>query len=543
LSSEVTLPVGIAGRLPARMAALATILGVELVAISLWLDNDVLRDGIGLTRMVHDWGAWAVRLAVAIAVIGLVFGESRSRGQLVRISAECSHGISWTLLGGHVAAMAGFVALSAMLFASHSGSANLLVVFWLFVGVLAILLAAGAFVPAASWMELIRGTGNGFLYAIMAALIACVLGEYAWKLWAPLSRWTFRLVEIMLVPFVPSLMADPATFTIGTPGFQVEIAPQCSGYEGMGLMLVFSTAWLWFLRRQWRFPHALLLVPVGVAAMFVLNSGRIAALILIGNGGAPSVALGGFHSQAGWLAFNGVALGLCVAARRIQWITKSGEAAMEPVTAGRDATAAYLTPFLAILAAAMVSRGMSADFEWSYSLRVIAAGAALWYFRKTYQTMNWRIGWPAVAVGTLVFAIWIGLEMLAGTRLAPAPAALMQASLGARIAWIAIRLMGAVITVPIAEEIAFRGFLLRRLTSGDFESVSLRSFRWLPLLISSGAFGLLHGDRWLAGTIAGMLYAVVMIRRGRIGEAVAAHAITNALVAAWVLLTANWQLW
>ena len=539
----MTLPVGIAGRLPARMAALATILGVELVAISLWLDNDVLRDGIGLTGMVHDWGAWAVRLAVAIAVIGLVFGESRSRGQLVRISAECSHGISWTLLGGHVAAMAGFVALSAMLFASHSGSANLLVVFWLFVGVLAILLAAGAFVPAASWMELIRGTGNGFLYAIMAALIACVLGEYAWKLWAPLSRWTFRLVEIMLVPFVPSLMADPATFTIGTPGFQVEIAPQCSGYEGMGLMLVFSTAWLWFLRRQWRFPHALLLVPVGVAAMFVLNSGRIAALILIGNGGAPSVALGGFHSQAGWLAFNGVALGLCVAARRIQWITKRGEAAMEPVTAGRDATAAYLTPFLAILAAAMVSRGMSADFEWSYSLRVIAAGAALWYFRKTYQTMNWRIGWPAVAVGTLVFAIWIGLEMLAGTRLAPAPAALMQASLGARIAWIAIRLMGAVITVPIAEEIAFRGFLLRRLTSGDFESVSLRSFRWLPLLISSGAFGLLHGDRWLAGTIAGMLYAVVMIRRGRIGEAVAAHAITNALVAAWVLLTANWQLW
>jgi len=81
---------------------------------------------------------------------------------------------------------------------------------------------------------------------------------------------------------------------------------------------------------------------------------------------------------------------------------------------------------------------------------------------------------------------------------------------------------GAVITVPLAEEMAFRGFLLRRLASSDFEAVSWRRFSWLPFLISSAAFGLLHGERWLAGTVAGMIYALVMIRRGRIGEAVAA---------------------
>jgi CAAX prenyl protease-like protein len=84
---------------------------------------------------------------------------------------------------------------------------------------------------------------------------------------------------------------------------------------------------------------------------------------------------------------------------------------------------------------------------------------------------------------------------------------------------------------------------MRRIASSDFESVGWRSFAWLPFLISSAAFGLLHGERWLAGTIAGMLYALVMLRRGRIGEAVAAHAITNALLAAWVLSTGTWQLW
>ena len=37
----------------------------------------------------------------------------------------------------------------------------------------------------------------------------------------------------------------------------------------------------------------------------------------------------------------------------------------------------------------------------------------------------------------------------------------------------------------------------------------------------------MHG-RWLAGTIAGMCYALVMYRRGELGDAISAHAITNA---------------
>ena len=57
------------------------------------------------------------------------------------------------------------------------------------------------------------------------------------------------------------------------------------------------------------------------------------------------------------------------------------------------------------------------------------------------------------------------------------------------------------------------------------------------------AFGLLHGDRWLAGTVAGLIYAVTYLRRGRIGDAVVAHAITNALLAGSVLVGGKWDLW
>ncbi len=84
---------------------------------------------------------------------------------------------------------------------------------------------------------------------------------------------------------------------------------------------------------------------------------------------------------------------------------------------------------------------------------------------------------------------------------------------------------------------------MRRIISADFESVSLRTFRVAAVLVSSAAFGLLHGDRWLAGTLAGVLYAIAVVRRGRIGDAVVAHATTNGLLALWVLAGGNWRLW
>jgi CAAX prenyl protease-like protein len=112
---------------------------------------------------------------------------------------------------------------------------------------------------------------------------------------------------------------------------------------------------------------------------------------------------------------------------------------------------------------------------------------------------------------------------------------------GLAAAWLIFRVLGSVITVPIAEELAFRGYALRRLISPDFDKISPR-FTWLSFLLSSFLYGALHG-RWLAGTVAGMFYAWAMYRRGRVEDAIMAHATTNALIAAEVLLFGNWNLW
>jgi CAAX prenyl protease-like protein len=108
--------------------------------------------------------------------------------------------------------------------------------------------------------------------------------------------------------------------------------------------------------------------------------------------------------------------------------------------------------------------------------------------------------------------------------------------------WLIFRVIGAVGTVPMAEELAFRGYLLRKLISFDREPVDPIHFTWTSFLISSLLFGALH-HRWFAGTLAGMAFAGALYHRGRMCDAIVAHATANALIATLVLTTGAWWLW
>jgi CAAX prenyl protease-like protein len=102
--------------------------------------------------------------------------------------------------------------------------------------------------------------------------------------------------------------------------------------------------------------------------------------------------------------------------------------------------------------------------------------------------------------------------------------------------------LGSVLVIPVVEELAFRGYLLRRFTSRDFESVAYCNTSWWAVAISSVLFGLLHG-RWLAGSLAGLAYALAARRRDQLSDAIVAHAVTNGLLAVYVLATQSWHLW
>ena len=492
---------------------------------------------------VGDLGPYILQSLVVLTTVLLALGYSNAKDTLLPIDQRLTLSPPvWGFLAVHVAAMGAFGILSSFLFGGAVPGGTLLASAWLVVGIGGIAAGALFFIPPGVFRELANSAGSAWIYATAAAVATPVFVLASKQLWKPATAVTFELVRFLLGPLLNGVVANPATKEIGTHKFAVEIAPSCSGLEGVGLMLIFSVLWLWFFRSDYKFPRALLLIPVGVIVIFLLNAVRIATLILIGDAGARTMALGGFHSQAGWIAFNGVALGLACIAHRVPWISSKQTPAV--MAQAEDPTASFLVPFLAILAAGMLSRASSGSFEWAYPLRFAAAAGALFVFRRKYADMNWSFGWVAPMVGGLVFILWIGLDRIAGAHGENGmPAALMASSPAARMAWLIVRTLAAVVTVPIAEELAFRGFLLRRLISADFESVSPQRWSFLAVAASSVAFGLLHGDRWIAGTLAGVLYAGAQKWRGRIGDAVVAHGVTNALISVWVLWGGHWSLW
>ena len=107
--------------------------------------------------------------------------------------------------------------------------------------------------------------------------------------------------------------------------------------------------------------------------------------------------------------------------------------------------------------------------------------------------------------------------------------------------WLGLRAFGSIALVPVAEELAFRGYLSRALISTRFESVGFGEFRWLAFIGSSVAFGLMH-QRWVAACLAGAVYALLMYRTKKLSDPIAAHMASNAAIMGWAVAAQQWSL-
>ncbi len=518
---------------------------VELGWASLAFDGATLvgQPGI-LTHLLAAWASRFVRFLFVFLAITATFSFLDRRDRLTALSRTIgSLPLGWLWFAVHLTTVAICGWSGSLLYGRRSDSPDLLVATAL-VSATAAAVAVGLWtIPAGVWKRLLAIPGRIWGFGA-AAGIAVILGQgVIEKLWRPLSKITFAIVQILLRP-IANVTVDPAQLSLSKGDFRIYIAPECSGLEGMLLLLLIGGLWLIVFRKECRFPQALLLLPVGALILFFLNSVRIAALILIGIAGAEEIAVKGFHSQAGWISFNAVSLGLCVAAQRMPWFSKRPRTEKP----ARSMTEAYLLPFLAILAAGMAARATSSDFEWTYPLRFLAPLAVFWFYRRSYRGIDWRFSpgggmWIGIAAGVLVLALWVGVDMASGTPAAGMPKKLHDATPGLRVFWITVRALAAIVTVPIAEELAFRGYLIRQIMSKEFEKLPPTAFSWPALIVSSVVFGLLHGGRWIAGVAAGLIYALVYVRKGRIADSILAHAVTNALLAAMVVFGGAWQYW
>lgn len=186
------------------------------------------------------------------------------------------------------------------------------------------------------------------------------------------------------------------------------------------------------------------------------------------------------------------------------------------------------------------------QLRWLYAVKIFAVVVTLLMCWRHYSELHaWDVSptWAAiaVAVGVVVFVLWIGLD--AGWMNIGTPAGFDPRTNG-QIDWlmVAVRIGGAALVVPVMEELFWRSFMLRWLDSFDFQSIDAGKVRMQSVAIAALLFGFEH-NQWLAGIVAGLAYSVLYMRATSLWTPILAHGVTNGVLGVWIVLTAHWEYW
>lgn len=541
--AQATVPRQLDAVAPERRRALALRwIPVVLALLVEYLLTSLRFDAHGVISRGGAWEllAYAGRigpLVVCLSAAAVLFVSRNKAPQAAPLRRP-----SVPLLGLHLLAFCGFWWVTTELFGRPeppSWPAVWVVVWAVLACAVPGLLIAGLVRPES--VTGVRSPGLlGFLTLVGVA--AWVAGTWTLALWQDFSRTTLLLVARLLGLVTSGVVAAPDALELRLNDFGIRVAAVCSGYEGLGLMGVLLAGYLWAFRAHLRFPRALLLFPIGLGLIWFSNVVRIAGLMLIGAYVDAELAYGAFHSKAGWVLFCGIALSVIAVGHRARLFARTEAGASEDY---ENPSAAYLVPLVALLAAALFTSMFAAEVDVAYGVRLLFAAGALYLFRADYRGLERPRSWIAPVLGAALAVLWIASSYLpfgSSDVHRGAPISVETWGPWAFAAWVAVRVLGSAVIVPICEELAFRGYLLRRLIARDFDRVDFRRLTPLALAVSSLAFGFLH-ERWLLATFCGVAYGLIQVRTGRVSEAIVAHASTNALISLYSLATGDWSVW
>ena len=159
----------------------------------------------------------------------------------------------------------------------------------------------------------------------------------------------------------------------------------------------------------------------------------------------------------------------------------------------------------------------------------------------------------SVLVGLAVFIVWIGPDLISpnwhhfilfNNGVVGHPAGNTPPASKNDPVFLFFRVAISVIAVPILEELFWRGWLMRWLVdSNDFTRVPLGAYTPLAFWLVAALFASEHGSFWDVGFITGIIFNWWMVRTRNLWDCIIMHAVTNAALAAYVILCNQWQYW
>ncbi|MCC7156747.1 MAG: CAAX prenyl protease-related protein [Bryobacterales bacterium] len=212
----------------------------------------------------------------------------------------------------------------------------------------------------------------------------------------------------------------------------------------------------------------------------------------------------------------------------------------------------FVVPFVLFMAFLVLDGSWGIPETYHLLLRVVVVGGAILYFSRHLLSFQFTRPALSVAVGILVFAMWIAPDYLfPGYRnhwlFQNAITGTLKVSLSAEAlrdpAALALRSLRAVLIVPIVEELFWRGWLMRWLISPDFEKVAPGAYGRQAFWLTALLFASVHGPYWDVGLACGAIYNGWMVRTKNWNDLILTHAVTNGCLCAFVIITGRWEYW
>ncbi len=184
--------------------------------------------------------------------------------------------------------------------------------------------------------------------------------------------------------------------------------------------------------------------------------------------------------------------------------------------------------------------------RWLYPAKAIAVALALAWLWSRYEELRPapRLAHVLLALGAgvAVWGLWISLDMSWATLGSGRGYDPRGADGAINPVLAGFRIFGAMLVVPLMEELFWRSFVMRWIVRPDFMAIAPAAVRLFPFVVTAVLFGFQH-HLWLAGIVAGVVYGALYVRTGNLWVPVLAHAVTNGALGAWVLATGQWSFW
>ncbi|MBM4188001.1 MAG: CAAX prenyl protease-related protein [Gemmatimonadetes bacterium] len=213
----------------------------------------------------------------------------------------------------------------------------------------------------------------------------------------------------------------------------------------------------------------------------------------------------------------------------------------------------YLVPFATFALLLMIGPALPLDPRTEAIVRVGVLTAVIVLIARPALTFRMVRPLQTVAVGIGVFILWIAPDQLiSGYR----ESAVFQNGVTGTVessmtvemrndpVVVFLRFVRAALIVPIVEELFWRGFLSRWVDNmDDFRKTPLGQFSRFSFWAVAILFAMEHGPYWEVGLVAGIIYNWWMMKTRNLGDLIWCHAVTNACLSGWVLVTGQWQYW